>query len=80
MIAKVQKWGNSLALRIPKALAEDVQIEDGAKVDLSVKDGRLVIAPVKKVRYNLDELLAGVTRENLHGEVEMRGPAGKEYW
>lgn len=77
--ARVQKWGNSLALRIPKAAADACSLENGAEVDLSLEDGRLVISPTPP-RYTLDELLAGVTPENLHGEIGPQGSMGREAW
>jgi antitoxin MazE len=79
MRARVQKWGNSLALRIPKAAAEACALENGAEVDLSMDNGRLVVSPILP-RYTLDELLAGVTPENVHGEIGPQGSVGLEAW
>lgn len=79
MRARVQKWGNSLALRIPKAAAEACSLENGAEVDLTLEDGRLVVAAIPP-RYTLEELLAGVTPENLHGEIGPQGSVGQEAW
>jgi antitoxin MazE len=79
MRARVQKWGNSLALRIPKAAAEACALENGSEVDLLMDDGRLVVSAVLP-RYTLDELLAGVTPENVHGEVGPQGSVGLEAW
>ena len=58
MRAKIQKWGNSLAVRIPKALAELVELSDGREVELSVVDGKMIVQPARKRRYTLDELVA----------------------
>lgn len=80
MIAKIQKWGNSLGLRIPKALAEQAAVGEGAKVDISVDNGRLVISAVRDPDHDLDELLARITPENLHGEVTTGAPRGREVW
>ena len=80
MIARVQKWGNSLGVRIPKAIAQDARIEDGASVELSVEEGRVVIAPVKKKKYTLKELVDRITPENMHGETDWGPPLGKEVW
>lgn len=80
MRAQVRRWGNSLAVRIPKPLAADVGMEEGAVVELSVSDGNLVITPVRPHRFRLDDLLAGVTDANLHGEVETGAPVGREAW
>lgn len=78
MKTKIQKWGNSLAIRVPKSFAVHCGIEDGSVVDLSVRDGDLVVAPVTERKYTLDELLAGVTDENRHAEVDFGPPVGKE--
>jgi len=78
MVAKVQRWGNSLGIRIPKAFAQEVHLEADAEVDLLVEDGRLVVRPRKPATYRLESLLAAVTRENLHDEVGFGGPAGRE--
>ncbi len=80
MITSIQKWGNSLALRIPKAMAEDVQVEEGASVNLAVENGCLVVIPAAKTPGNLRSLLKQVTPENLHGEVDTGAPAGREVW
>ena len=78
MIAKVQKWGNSLALRIPKGFAAETRVKYGSEVDLTVERDRLVIRPVRARRYRLKTLLAGVTRSNLHAEVNTDAPVGLE--
>jgi len=75
---KVQKWGNSLALRIPKSLAEEIHMKEGSSVEVSVKGKMLVISPVKPGRYRLETLLAQVTPENLHAETDFGGPKGRE--
>jgi antitoxin MazE len=82
MRVAVQKWGNSLAVRIPRALAEEVGIERGSQVELAVEQGRLVAVPLRPraSRYTLDELLAQVTDENVHDEVDFGPPVGKERW
>ncbi|MCI0485919.1 MAG: AbrB/MazE/SpoVT family DNA-binding domain-containing protein [Blastocatellia bacterium] len=68
MRVQIQKWGNSLALRIPKSFANESNIEQGSLVDLSVIEGKLIVVPVSEPEYTLDELLAGVTKENIHPE------------
>lgn len=80
METRVQKWGNSLALRIPQAFAAEAGLKRDSLVELSLEDGRLVIAPIAARPYTLDELLAGVTADNLHAEVDTGGPSGSEAW
>ncbi|MGD0898131.1 MAG: AbrB/MazE/SpoVT family DNA-binding domain-containing protein [Thermoguttaceae bacterium] len=80
MIAKVQKWGNSLGVRIPKVLARDIQVEEGGEVDLRAEAGRLVIEPVRDKPLSLGELLSRITPENLHGEISFGRPVGREVW
>jgi antitoxin MazE len=81
MLTKVQKWGNSLALRLPKALTEEAGVHLDSPVEIFVRDHTIVFEPVReKKAYNLDELLAGVKPDNLHGETDFGPPAGKEVW
>ena len=80
MLTKIQKWGNSLALRIPKSFALDAQIENESLVEISLVDGQLVIKPVSTPTWTLDQLLAGVTPANLHHETNTGQPAGNEAW
>jgi antitoxin MazE len=76
MKARIQKWGNSLAVRIPKSLAEETGLADESLVELSVQDGQILIRPKRK--YNLDDMLAQITDENKYGEIDMGAPQGKE--
>lgn len=69
MQARVQKWGNSLAVRIPKSLAVQSRLEQNSLVDMSFEDGKIVVLPVSET-LTLAQLLEGVTEENLHREVE----------
>jgi len=80
MLTKVQKWGNSLGLRIPKALAHQAGVEAGSEVSLAVEEGELIIRPARAQRYQLKTLLRGVTTKNLHKEVETGDPVGREVW
>lgn len=80
MITKIRKWGNSLGVRIPKALAQDAQVEEGASVDVTVENGRLVIVPKRQNAYDLGGLLSQITPENRHHEVDFGSPAGGEVW
>jgi antitoxin MazE len=80
MRVQVQKWGNSLALRIPKPVAEEARIKQGTVVVLSLAKGKLVASPVPEDRHTLKKLLAGVTAENLHAEVDFGPAVGREVW
>jgi len=80
MQTKVQMWGNSLALRIPKSFAVEIGLENDTAVDLTLVEGNLLMKPMHPPRFTLDELLAGITEQNLHGEIDSGGPVGKEVW
>ncbi len=80
METTIRKWGNSLALRIPKSFAAELGIEDGATVELTVANGRLVLTPVTGRRYTLRQLLRRVTRRNKHAAVETGPAVGREVW
>ena len=79
MKARIQKWGNSLALRIPKSFAAHSKIEQGSVVDLSLDNGRMIVE-AREQDYSLEELLARVTKANLHSEIDFGAPVGKEVW
>ncbi|MDX9975636.1 MAG: AbrB/MazE/SpoVT family DNA-binding domain-containing protein [FCB group bacterium] len=78
MESSIQKWGNSLAIRIPAPLAKEAGISEGAPVTIGVSEGCVVISPIHNPRYSLEELLEGVTRSNIHRETDWGGPAGRE--
>jgi antitoxin MazE len=80
MKTRVQKWGNSLALRIPKAFAAEAGLREGAPVELSVEDGVLVVRPLPPGPRTLDDLLRGVTDQNRHGEWDTGPAVGGEVW
>ena len=77
--AKLQKWGNSLGIRIPKSIANEVKIGDGDSVELKVTNGKVVIQPVPE-EETLESLLSEVTDSNIHTEQEIGTPKGKEIW
>ncbi|MGE0354228.1 MAG: AbrB/MazE/SpoVT family DNA-binding domain-containing protein [Gemmatimonadales bacterium] len=79
MKARISKWGNSLAIRIPRAFTGDLGLEDGAEVELTLAGGRIVIAPVGP-EYGLEELVSGITEENRHTETDWGRPVGDETW
>jgi antitoxin MazE len=80
MHVRVQKWGNSLALRIPKPLAKDAEVTEGTVLNLAVSEGKVVATPVEQKRLSLRDLLAKVNKKNLHREVDFGLPAGREIW
>ena len=77
METKAVKWGNSLAFRIPKALAKECGLAESALADISLRGGEIVIRPLRK-KYVLSELLDGMNSQNIHGEVGQDEPVGQE--
>lgn len=80
MRTSIQKWGNSLAVRIPKALAAEVHIEQDSLVEVLLVEGKLIVEPVAQSSWTLEKLLAKVTEQNLHGEVDTGPATGREAW
>jgi len=80
MRTAVQKWGNSLALRIPHAFAKETRIHDGTFVDLILQSGTLVVKPVVKMTLSLDALLKDVTDDNRHEATDTGFAVGQEIW
>ena len=80
MKTRIKKWGNSLALRIPKAFANEVGLEQDSPVEVSLEDGKLVIVAATKSKLTLRRLLAQVTKDNRHSEVDTDTPVGSEVW
>jgi antitoxin MazE len=76
---RVSRWGNSLAVRIPRTMADQARIEEGQEVELTVVRGCLTIRPRART-YTLDELLEQVTPENRHDEIDWGKPEGGEVW
>jgi antitoxin MazE len=76
----VQRWGNSLALRIPRAYASEVRISEGSMVELTMKSGSLVVRPISRKRHSLAELLRRVTPANRHEFISTGTPVGQEAW
>lgn len=80
MRISVQRWGNSLAVRIPKTIARESGIDSGSAVDLQLVKGNIVLIPEPKPRYSLDDLLAEVTDANRHDEFQTGPALGSETW
>lgn len=74
----VRKWGNSASVRIPAAVMEAAHLQLDMPVDVREERGQIVIVPLSETNYKLDDLLAGITAENLHGSVDFGEPMGKE--
>jgi antitoxin MazE len=74
----VQKWGNSLGVRLPNLIIRDLSLKKGSVVDINVNGNEIIIEPLKKSR--LSELLEKINEENIHQEVETSGPFGNEIW
>lgn len=79
MIAKLIKSGNSLAVRIPRAFAKDVGLEEKSVVEMRLEKGKLILTP-EKVHYDLKDLVSMITEENIHHEVDFGSPVGNEVW
>ena len=77
-MAKVQKWGNSLAVRIPRAAVEQAALKEGSPVDVIVENGDVIVRPRRRKRYRLQELLKECKPSQLHGETDWGAPMGRE--
>ena len=82
MIARVQKWGNSQGLRLSKDLLCEAEIEVGDAVDVVVRQGTLVVTPVRRVRggHDLRELVSRIPKDYEPEEVDWGRPVGREVW
>ncbi len=81
MQTKLAKWGNSLGVRIPGAVLAETKLGVGSNVEITAEDGELRLKPVKparRKRYTLDELLKGMTPENVHPEIDWGPDVGRE--
>ena len=78
MKTTVRKWGNSLAVRIPKAISDKLSIDEKTEMEMVARDGLLILEP--KHRYILKDMLKGITDENIHGEIDTGTGAGAEEW
>ncbi len=82
MITKVQKWGNSQGIRLSKELLSDVEINVGDAVEVAVRDGALVVTPVRRVRggHDLRELVRRIPKDYKPEELDWGYPVGREVW
>ena len=77
---QVSKWGNSLAVRIPQGIAKDAQLAEGDRVTFNLKtDGSIVLRSTRR-KYDLEQLVSGITKKNRHSETDWGPPAGRESW
>ncbi len=79
MVSRIQKWGNSLAVRIPKTFAQEVGLAEDSNVEISAEDGRIVVAPAKP-EWHLSQLISGITAANTHREIVWGKSSGSEAW
>jgi antitoxin MazE len=80
MKTTIQRWGNSLAVRVPKTLAQETGFDEGDEVDLRADEDRIVVERPQPKHYRLGDLLAGVTKANRHAAVDLGARAGREAW
>ncbi len=80
MNTKIMKWGNSLALRIPKSFAKAINLEEGNDVKIKIEKDNLIVEKEKNKKYGLKSLLAGINKNNIHGEIDTGNSVGKEVW
>jgi antitoxin MazE len=78
MRVTVKKWGNSASVRIPAAVMAAARLELDTLVDVREEQGLIIIEPVRQIEYDLDQLIEGVTVENLHSEADFGDAVGKE--
>lgn len=76
----VQRWGNSLAVRIPKTFAEEISVREGDEIEMRITRGRLVVIPRPAPEYNASDLIKGIHQSNLHKEVSVGDRRGQEAW
>jgi len=79
MKATIQKWGNSLAIRIPKNITKDSRVSEGSNIEIMVENGKIVLSPIEK-GYSLNELLKNITIDNIHSEISTGDQTGGEIW
>ena len=80
MKTTVQKWGNSLAIRVPKSIATQVGLKAQDDLEIEVQDGNVVLKPQVRRVCRLDDLVKRITSKNVHGEIDTDSPIGREIW
>lgn len=79
MTTKVQKWGNSYAVRLPKAMVDSLAIEKNSKVEITLRDNSIFIRPAEK-KVTLKDLISKITKKNRHSAIDWGNTKGKEIW
>lgn len=80
MRTRIQKWGNSLAVRIPQPFAKDIQFTENLPVEITVRTGKLIVAPIVQEELSLSELVDAITPRNRHKEIDTGEPVGNDVW
>ena len=80
MEVQVKKWGNSLGLRIPQAIANQINIKDGSKINLVLKNNKIELIPAVQEEYRLNDLIELITEATIHNEISSGEPIGNEIW
>ncbi|PJZ79536.1 AbrB/MazE/SpoVT family DNA-binding domain-containing protein [Leptospira meyeri] len=78
MESTIQKWGNSLGIRIPKLFAKQLELGDGSQVEVIQEGNKIIIYPY--IKESLDQKLKRINKKNLHNEIESGHPVGNEFW
>lgn len=78
MRTRVQRWGNSLGVRIPRSVAAEARVAAGSTVSIAVERGGFMVRAVRHPRHRLDDLLEQITNENIHDEIVAGAPVGRE--
>lgn len=78
--SSVKKWGNSFVIRIPSSVIQDLGLSENSSVQIVSNGVVATIQPKKRKKISLDELVAAITPDNIHKEVDWGGPIGKEIW
>lgn len=80
MTTTIQKWGNSLAVRLPRETVRRLRVQEGTRVDVEASQRQIVIRPTPKAKPSLKEMVAAITPENRHGKTDWGRAVGKELW
>ena len=80
MTTMVRKWGNSMAVRLPRAVVQAVELEEGTPVAIEEKGGRVLLTPMRKLSFSLGSLVRRINAKNRHGSIETEAPRGRETW